>query len=405
MHRVLPSSCARLATLACLLAGGHLLTGACPPAGAVLGPGQALAAAAAAGPLSAAAAAGPVPAAADTLGPPSLQRSGWLFILPAITYSPETKLAFGASASRFYRFGDDPAVRPTTVTPLALVTTQGQLILALFTDAWWDANRWHLVSNLGYRKFPTQFYGVGDAAPAAAEEDYTPDTAELRVEAKRRLRGAFYLGGIVDLRHTSISEREDGGLLDPGVGAGAVYGADGGTSLGAGVSAAWDTRDAVFYPTRGWWHRVAVTRYLDVLGGDHVFTWTQASLARYWSLGEKRVLAARLSGDFIGGRAPFYQLNRLMLRGYFEERYLENHVVRAQLEYRTGLWGRLGAAVFAGVGEMAASLDRLRLDEALPAGGFGLRFNVRGDQTANLRLDFGFGDGESGVYISFGEAF
>ena len=333
---------------------------------------------------------------------PTPERSGWLYILPVVAYSPETKFAFGGSAGRFYRFGDDPSVRPTTTTPLALVTTEGQVILGLFTDAWWDANRWHLVSNLGFSKFPTQFYGVGDATPESAEEDFTPSTTTLLLEAKRQLAGGFYLGGILDVRHTSIADVEAGGLLDTGD----FYGADGGTAVGVGVSAAWDTRDAVFYPTRGWWHRVAATRYLDVLGGDHVYTWLDASAARYWSLGGSRVLAARVSGSFIsGGRAPFNHLNRLMLRGYFEERYLENHVVRAQLEYRTGLWKRLGAVVFAGAGELASTMDRLRLDEALPVGGFGLRFNVRGDETANLRLDFGFGDGQRGVYVRFGEAF
>jgi outer membrane protein assembly factor BamA len=339
---------------------------------------------------------------AATAAQPRLARSGWLYVLPVAAYSPETKFAFGASAGRFYRFGDDPAVRPTTATPLALLTTEGQVILGLFADAWWDANRWHLVSNLGFSRFPTQFYGVGDATRESAEEDYTPSNTTLLLEAKRRVTGGLYLGGILDVRHTSIEDTEAGGLLETG----GFYGAAGGSSVGVGMSAAWDTRDAVYYPTGGWWNRVAVTRFLDVLGGDHVYTWLDASLARYWSLGDRRVLAARLSGSFVsGGRAPFNQLPRLMLRGYFEERYLENHVVRAQVEYRTGLWKRLGAVVFAGVGELAATTDQLRLDEALPVGGFGLRFDVRSDETANLRLDFGFGDGDNGVYIRFGEAF
>ena len=329
-------------------------------------------------------------------------RSGWLYVLPVVAYSPETKFIFGASAGRYHRFSEEPEARPTTFAPVALITTNSQIILGLFTDAWWSADRWHLSSDLGYSKFPTQFYGVGDDTPATAEEDYTPHTPYFRVETTRRVTGALYLGVLLDTRSARMSDFEPGGLLDSDL----VYGSEGGGLLGMGVASTWDSRDSVFFPTCGWLNRLAVTRYLDILGGDYVYTWTDAGLTHYWSLGGGRVLAANVSGGFIsGGQAPFYQLNRLRLRGYFEERYLDNNVVRARLEFRTPVWGPLGMVVFGGAGEMASTLDRLRLDETRLAAGFGLRYNVGGDQTANIRLDYGWGDGDSGFYISFGEAF
>jgi outer membrane protein assembly factor BamA len=334
--------------------------------------------------------------------PPDAPRSGWLYVLPVIAYSPETALVFGGSAGRYYRLSETPDSRPTTAAPLALVTTKSQIILSLFTDAWWSHDRWHLASNLGYSKFPTQFYGVGDATDEAAEEDYTPRTGYFELEVTRRLLGALYLGGLLDVRNTSLRDlAEDGALVGGG-----VFGTAGGTLWGLGATASWDSRDAVFYPTRGWYNRLAVSRYLDVLGGDYVYTLTDASLTHYFPLGGRRVLAANVSGAFItGGRAPFYQLNRLSLRGYFEERYLETHVLRARLAFRTPVWRRLGAVVFTEIGEMASSLDGLRLDEALPSVGFGLRFNVGGADMANIRLDYGWGDGDSRLYIRFGEAF
>ncbi len=329
-------------------------------------------------------------------------RGGWLYVLPVIAYSPETKFVFGASAGRYHRFSDDPEARPTTFSPLALVTTNSQIILGMFTDAWWSEDRWHLANNLGYSKFPTQFYGVGDDTPSDAEEDYTPRTAYFELESTRNVIGALYLGGLLDARYTRMSDFEAGGALEDGT----ILGSDGGALWGFGATASWDSRDAVFFPTRGWYNRLAVARYLDVLGGDYVYTLTEASLARYVSLGGGRVLAASVSGEFIaGGAAPFYELNRLGLRGYFEERYLDNHVIRGQLEFRTPIWGPLGGAVFGGAGEMASTLDRLRLDETRPVVGFGLRYNVGGEETANIRLDYGWGDGDSGFYITFGEAF
>jgi outer membrane protein assembly factor BamA len=328
--------------------------------------------------------------------------SGWLFVLPVVAYSPETKFAFGASAGRYYRFSDDPDARPTTTSPLLLLTTNNQLIAGLFTDAWWDHDRWHLAANLNYTRFPTEFYGIGDDTPESAEETFEPRTAVANIELQRRVKGALYLGGILDIKHTSVRDVEAGGLLDGGD----ITGADGGMLWGLGAAASWDSRDSVFWPAGGWYSRVAVVRYLDVLGGDHAYTWTDASVSRYWGLGRGWVLAGNVSGSLqTGGDVPFYQLSRLMLRGYFEERYRDRHVVRARAELRLPVRGRLGAAVFAGVGELASTVGGLRLDEARPSGGVGLRFNVGGDDKAHLRLDFGWGDGDSGVYIRFGEAF
>ncbi|HOX26002.1 MAG TPA: BamA/TamA family outer membrane protein [Candidatus Krumholzibacteria bacterium] len=342
----------------------------------------------------------PADSAADVAETPP--RSGWYYVLPVVAYSPETKFAFGATAARYYRLSDEPDARPTTISPLAMVTTNSQIILGLFGDLWWSDDRWHLATNLSFSKYPTQFYGIGDDTPASAEEDYTPRTAELFVDVSRALSGAFYLGAIVNAKHTTLRDLADGGLLA----AGGIAGAEGGALVGAGISAAWDTRDAVHYPTRGWYHRLACVRYLDGLGSDFTYTAVDLTLTRYWSLGGARVLALNLAGASLAGDpVPFYELSRLRLRGYFEERYLERHAVRAQLEFRTPVWRRLGAAVFVGAGELAARLDRLRLDEVYPAAGCGVRYNLGGEQRANLRLDVGFGDGDSGVYVRFAEAF
>ena len=329
-------------------------------------------------------------------------RSGWLFILPIVAYTPETEFAFGATAGRYYRFSDDPEARPTTFTPMAMVTTKSQVILGLFSDAWWGEDRWHLTGNLGFSKFPTSFYGIGDDTVEDAEELYTPSTASFMIDVNRIVTGSFYAGVILDLASTSIKDLdEDGQLVD-----GQILGSDGGGLVGLGASVTWDTRDAVFYPTQGWLNRLAMTRFSDNVGSDYTYTFTDINLAHYQSLGGSRVLAGNLGGSFIsGGDAPFYRLPRLGLRGYFEERYLERNVIRGQVEFRTGIKGIFGAAVFAGLGEMGSSLSGLRLDEARPAAGVGLRINLGGDDRSNLRFDYGVGDGDSGFYVNFGEAF
>ncbi len=342
------------------------------------------------------------PATADSVVQGS--RGAWVFVLPVIAYAPETKFTLGATAGRSYRFSDDPRSRPSLFTPVFLVTTRSQLMLWLFGDVWWDDDAWHLAGMTGYSKFPTQFYGVGDDTPEAAEEDVTPTSARLDLSLERAVRPRFYFGPRFEWEHARIVEQADGGLIATGD----IPGSTGADLCGLGLTASYDTRDALMYPTHGWFVSVGASRYLDILGGDFVYTRTGVDLRRYVSLGGTRVLALQATGTSLDhGQAPFQQLARLGLRGYFESRYLENNVALAQVELRTVLWKRLGAVVFAGASELAADRSGLRLDEARYAAGFGLRVRVGpdGPERTHIRFDYGIGEDDSGFYVNFGEAF
>jgi outer membrane protein assembly factor BamA len=338
----------------------------------------------------------------ELLPPPPPSRSGWLFVLPVVSYAPETGVAFGVSGAYQHRFSQRPGARPSTALPALLFTTKSQLLTGMLIDAWLDDDRWHATVSLGYRRFPTSFFGIGDDTAADREETFTDQSAVMTVELARRVAGPLSVGGILDAGQTSVRDLEPGGQLATG----AIAGTEGGGLRGLGLSVAWDTRDAVQYPTRGWNQRAAVIRYLDALGGDYRYTWTEAQVSTYQPLGRGRVLAFNAHGSFqAGGEVPFYRLNPMGLRGYREDRHRDRHVVRGQVELRSPLRGRLGGVLFAGLGEMAATMDRLRLGEAQPMAGFGLRFDVGDQEQVNVTLDVGFGDGQSGVYLGFGEAF
>ena len=78
----------------------------------------------------------------------------------------------------------------------------------------------------------------------------------------------------------------------------------------------------------------------------------------------------------------------------------------ARLEWRSGeVWRWLGGVVFAGWGDVAPRPDLLTLDSGLWTVGAGLRVTVNEKEQVKLRLDYGLGNGDSGFYLSLGEAF
>jgi hypothetical protein len=61
--------------------------------------------------------------------------------------------------------------------------------------------------------------------------------------------------------------------------------------------------------------------------------------------------------------------------------------------------------VFAGIGDVAPSPGKLTLARNLWTAGFGLRYTLDKVESVKIRLDWGWGNGDSGFYLSLGEAF
>ena len=210
-----------------------------------------------------------------------------------------------------------------------------------------------------YRRFPDLFYGVGRGVGAENEEQYTASSFDLLAKVQRRVAPGLRVGPRMYMRHRTFDDLEPGGMLENGQ----LLGTEGGTAVGVGIAAEWDTRDNLFLPTRGFYAESWASRYAGAVGSDYDMWNLTADLRAYRSLGLGTVLALQAWGSASTGEVPFDLLPELgganVLRGYYQGQFRDDVAVVLQGEIRFPIWRSLGGVAFAAAGDVAPRLDAM----------------------------------------------
>ncbi len=334
------------------------------------------------------------------------QKTSGFNILPVLFYTPETKLAFGVGAIYYFRLTEDPEVkRPSNISALLIYTQRKQFSIKLNPDFYLRGNT-HIQGELSLARYPDKFFGIGSATPAEAEEDFTAKYGRLKVEALQPVYRKLNVGLQYIFDDTQIVEVKEGGDLQTGD----FSGREGGRASGLGYLMTWDSRDSIFFATSGSFHQFSATLFGRGLGSEFAFGRYFFDLRKYIRFSEAHSLALQSRMFFHSGTVPFWRLALLggeeTMRGYYLGRYRDNNMIALQAEYRwlPAIW-RFGVVGFAGLGNVADRIAHFDLGAFKYSYGFGLRFILNPEQKINLRLDFGFGKGTSGIYFTAGEAF
>ncbi len=322
------------------------------------------------------------------------------FGTPLLFYSPDTRWGIGAAG--IVTFPTRP--RRSNLT-FNFSYTQNKQVLIFFPFQWLsNRNKWRFYGEVGWYRYLFRYFGIGNEHPNSYEETYTAKyprirlTAATRVQAKHLVGLRFFLDG-----YNIVSASPDGEIAKK-----MVTGADGGISSSVGPVWISDSRDNSFYPRSGWLTEFALTGENWLTGSDFKFARCSLDVARYFSLG-RNVLAFNGIAMFTAGDVPFFQLPQIggpsRLRGYPLGKYRDKHLLIAQAEFRFPIVWRFKAVVFVGTGTVFGKADETA--KLRPNGGAGLRFEFDRRQKLHLRVDYGIGEGKgnSGVYVTLGEAF
>ncbi|MHB8096013.1 MAG: BamA/TamA family outer membrane protein [Candidatus Aminicenantales bacterium] len=316
-----------------------------------------------------------------------------IVVLPVAFYTPETKIAGGvAGILTFHRADEGVLSRPSFLSLYAVYTQMSQFTTKWEPTIYLNSEKILITGKLSAEKYPDRFWGIGNEAPDAAEEKYTPQTTSIEFSLQRRLI-------------PRIVRTVPGGALSGS----SIGGSAGGLTTGVGFIVNWDNRDSMFFPTRGEYFQVTMGFNRKTFGGDFDYTTLKVNLRRYFPVFGRHVLALQGVVQTASGLPPFYKYPSIggdsMMRGYFSGRYRDKLLTAVQAEYRLPVFGRIGFAGFAGLGQVAPGLRDLRWGGFKPSLGLGLRFKVVPEEGTNIRLDFAFGKNTTGLYITANEAF
>ncbi len=325
--------------------------------------------------------------------------------IPVVFYTPETRLALGGALSYIYRApGSTLEDRPSGLGGTLILTTRSQLLASLGVDHYWNDERQQIKVGAMYRKFPDEFFGIGNDTTDESET-YTDEGSGVGLDYLVRILPSLRIGVGIIFGASSITDTESDDQLASGI----IPGSNGGQALGAGLRLNYDNRDNVTYPTRGGLYDLSWQAFGSAFIGDFNLNSVELDLRHYEPLGKRNLVALRALGISTGGNVPFQLMPSLggenLMRGYFAGRFRDRKMVAAQGELRLGLWRRLGGVFFGSLGQVAARGEQIAADRMHYAYGFGLRILLVRQEGLSLRFDWGFTDDQSGFYFGLGEAF
>ena len=317
-------------------------------------------------------------------------------------YSSDTKFGIGLVGSGLYRSSARDTVSPlSNVAIYADATTSMFFKLGVRGNHIFPFDRARLNYDVNVAQIATKFWGIGYEMGRNDENEskYKYFTSQTNVNYVWRLARNLYLGPMLTVDYINARDEAKPELWEGQ--------SDRTFNFGVGFTLQYDNRDFLTNAFRGVYLRLDQRFNPRGIGNKYAFSLTELRLAHYRPVWKVATLAMQLHSRLTYGNTPWGLLSTLggsdNMRGYFEGRYRDKCEIDACIELRQHIWRRNGIALWAGAGTIFPKFSALRWSRVLPNYGIGYRWEFK--RRVNVRLDLGFGRGQTGFIFSINEAF
>ena len=333
----------------------------------------------------------------------SLDGQSWI-ILPIAFFTPETNWGFGAAASWSFRYSPENK-NPSLIQGGGAFTLEDQFLLYAPFEIFFPGDRDFIKGEIGFYDYIYQYYGIGNRRVLEDPEFYSARYPEAKLSYGHQASGQTWVGLDLNWESRSLFDLDSSGLLVSE----RPEGVDGGNLFTLGGFIKYDTRDLIFYPTRGMNHKLSLKSGFKVFGSDWDYAEASFDLRGYVPLGGQVVLALQSLIEGQWGEVPFYKLlelgGPLQSRGIYKGRYRDKALYALQAELRFPFVWRLEGALFSALSGVGSSVGEALIAPGRFTAGLGGRFVLNRRDHVVLRADVGLSLDGIFYYLTVAQAF
>lgn len=337
-------------------------------------------------------------------------------LAPGIGYSLSTGFgAIIASNTAFYTTNSESS-KLSNIFADVVYTQNEQFIVHTQGNIWTKNNKFNVVTDWRYLKYPQKTYGLGGHTDLEKSYDQDYQYVRLYTTVLNSIGNNFYagLGYCLDY-HYNISETGGDSTVMSDAKA---YGlASKSVSSGLNFNVLFDNRDNSINPDRGAYVSVLYRPSFTWMGSDLNWQSLRVDIRKYvrFPASSENVLAFwSFNWLTLQGNPPYLDLPSTGWdpynnsgRGYIQGRFRGKNMLYLETEYRFKVSrnGLFGGVVFVNA-ESFSELNTNKFEVISPAAGFGARFKFNKHSKTNVAIDYGFGVGGSqGFFVNLGEVF
>ncbi len=366
-----------------------------------------------------------------------------LSLLPIVGYSPANGFVVGAAISVTKLLGNPKTTQLSSALLNASFTTKKQILLNLRFDVFSKDNKWAVSGDNRLLFFAQPTYGLGiyglqgqsytfgvngaDVSSTDSEQPMRFNYIRLYETVSRRIIGKWYAGmGLMidydfDIKDQSLKVDTPNQYLTSHYVYSKAYGFDTAHYSVNGLSfqIIHDSRDNPVNAYSGNYLNLAF-RVNEVAFGS-----TQNSTMLYYEWRNYIGVSKRIPRNVIAfwfwgvlvtsGKVPYLALPAITWdtynrsgRGYIQGRFRGENMIyeEAEFRYRITTDGLLGGVVFTNFTTASNPLTGEKVfNSVAPGYGFGLRIKMNKKDRTNIAIDYGIGNGFTGIYFNIREAF
>ncbi|MBB6459335.1 BamA/TamA family outer membrane protein [Flammeovirga kamogawensis] len=239
---------------------------------------------------------------------------------------------------------------------------------------------------------------------------YSTSIGYLEYDFLRKVTGDFYAGIYGKYSSFYTEFKQDNSLNEalPTYSREAKY-------HGLGFMMAYDTRNNILKPSKGFVVDLKVSAFRNKIGSDNNFEILELNMSHYVSVGKskKHILASKFYSKIGVNDVPFEEQAIVGMsgtkhnepRGYTNGRYRGKQMYSLQAEWRYNFYNKWGIVTFGSVSIVGDDSDMIEENGILPTIGLGIRYLAIPKRNINIGIDAAWGKEDKGIYFSIGEAF